>query len=322
MSRSDYLFLSTAMLPERDRLAIWREVYGRLLFNVEINPIEGSPFEARTELRRLPSVGLSSGWRTPAHFRVTRPLLATASDNVVLAVVTRGRAEASQFGRDLEIPQGGAVLMTTCDVGRHTLLDRGRHLSVQLPRQALAPFLPDIEDRLLRPIRPDSSALKLLRGYVLGAMAMGEGASAQMQQMAAQHLRDLIALICGVPEDEVAAQGDGPRAARLEAARQAIKARLDNGDLSAESVGALQQVSADYIRKLFRESGTSFHDYVLELRLAQAHAGLADPLRAHESIARIALASGFADISYFNRCFRRRYGLTPSELRKARLSGE
>lgn len=322
MSQPQHLSLDTAMLPERDRLAVWREVYGRVLFNIEIDPIPGFPFEARTDLRRLPAAGLSSGWRTPAHFRITRPLLATASDNVVLAVVLRGRAEASQLGRELAVPQGGAVLMTTCDVGRHTLLDRGRHLSVQLPRQALAPFVRDYEDRLLQPIDPGAPALKLLRGYVLGAMAMGEAAGAEMQRLAAQHLRDLIALICGVPEDEVAAQGNGPRAARLNLAKLAIRSRLGHGDLSAESIGALQRVSADYIRKLFRDEGTSFHDFVLEERLAQVHASLADPLRAHESIARLALAAGFGDISYFNRCFRRRFGLSPSEHRKAHLSAE
>jgi hypothetical protein len=48
------LKLSTADLPERERLAIWREVYGRFIFNVDIEPIGNGPFEAEVALRRLP----------------------------------------------------------------------------------------------------------------------------------------------------------------------------------------------------------------------------------------------------------------------------
>jgi len=54
---------------------------------------------------------------------------------------------------------------------------------------------------------------------------------------------------------------------------------------------------------------------VLEQRLARAHRMLVGPRHADATISAIALAVGFGDISYFNRNFRRRYGVTPSELR-------
>jgi AraC-like DNA-binding protein len=39
---------------------------------------------------------------------------------------------------------------------------------------------------------------------------------------------------------------------------------------------------------------------------------------ASRSIALIAFDAGFGDLSYFNRTFKRFYGLTPSEVRAAR----
>jgi AraC-like DNA-binding protein len=46
---------------------------------------------------------------------------------------------------------------------------------------------------------------------------------------------------------------------------------------------------------------------------------LCDSRQAHRSISEIALSSGFGDVSYFNRAFRRRYGASPSEVRTKNL---
>ena len=61
--------------------------------------------------------------------------------------------------------------------------------------------------------------------------------------------------------------------------------------------------------------GTSFTEYVLKQRLARARRLLSDPRREGEKISVIAWDSGFGDVSYFNRAFRRRYGLAPSDVR-------
>jgi len=44
---------------------------------------------------------------------------------------------------------------------------------------------------------------------------------------------------------------------------------------------------------------------------------LADPRYADRTICDIALAAGFGDLSTFNREFRRRFGMTPSDVRRA-----
>ena len=42
---------------------------------------------------------------------------------------------------------------------------------------------------------------------------------------------------------------------------------------------------------------------------------LCDTVRADEKIAAVAYEAGFSDLSYFNRAFRRHYGVAPSEVR-------
>src|SRR3546814_953871 len=67
----------------------------------------------------------------------------------------------------------------------------------------------------------------------------------------------------------------------------------------------------------FQDEGISFSDHVLGERLDRAHRLLLPPRQASRTIAAVAYACGFGDLYSFNRTFRRRLGMTPSDLRGA-----
>ena len=59
----------------------------------------------------------------------------------------------------------------------------------------------------------------------------------------------------------------------------------------------------------------TFAEFVLEQRLLYARGLLGNPGVHQRKIAAVAYTAGFGDLSYFNRVFRRRFGMTPSEWR-------
>ena len=71
---------------------------------------------------------------------------------------------------------------------------------------------------------------------------------------------------------------------------------------------------------MFDADQTTFTDFVLNQRLARAHRCLEDIRFAGYMISTIAFEAGFGDLSYFNLAFRRRYGVTPSDVRAGRAS--
>jgi AraC-like DNA-binding protein len=91
---------------------------------------------------------------------------------------------------------------------------------------------------------------------------------------------------------------------------------LGRNDLSSEIVAGRHGISARYVRKLFEQDGTSFTHFLLAERLTRVSRLLRDPRHAHQTIAQVAHGSGFNDISYFNRVFRRHFGATPSDFRE------
>jgi AraC-like DNA-binding protein len=97
-----------------------------------------------------------------------------------------------------------------------------------------------------------------------------------------------------------------------------IIAHLGDGALSIAAVASRQGVALRSLQKLFEVEGSSYSEFVLSERLTRAHGLLTNPLYAGRSISAIAYDVGFNDLSYFNRKFRQRYGMTPSDVRNHR----
>jgi AraC-like DNA-binding protein len=142
-------------------------------------------------------------------------------------------------------------------------------------------------------------------------------------RLIATHVHDLAALVIGAANDAWQfANGRGGRAALLWALKTDIAAHASDPALSVGAVAARHGISARYVHKLFEPTGVTFSEFVLARRLANAHAALVDRRFDDRSITSIALRVGFGDLSYFNRTFRRRFGKTPSDVRKNREGSE
>src|SRR5262249_25668299 len=107
----------------------------------------------------------------------------------------------------------------------------------------------------------------------------------------------------------------GLRAARLQEIVAEIKVGFANPAMSVGRVALKLGLSTRYIQDLLEESGASFTERVLELRLQKARIMLADRRDDKLKVSEIAHTCGFNEISYFNRCFRRRFGGSPTGAR-------
>lgn len=105
------------------------------------------------------------------------------------------------------------------------------------------------------------------------------------------------------------------RTARRAAILRTIENRSGDPNLSAVAVAKLLGVTPRYVHLLLKETGKSFTHYLLARRLEKAALMLLDARWGRRKISDIAVEAGFTDLSYFNRAFRRSFGLTPTEMR-------
>lgn len=307
---------STSDLPVPDRVPIWREVYGKTILRLDVEPLADRKFEADLRFRALPGLKIVGGMLGGAAYHRTRALLADGNDNLGLTLNATGLSIVSQHGREAAVGAGDGVLMSFGEPGSVLRPTTGRYVGLYLPRAALMALAPGAEDSLGRLMPAGLVVLNLLSTYLAALMDSADLGSPELQHLAVAHIYDLVALAIGATRDaSMIARSRGVRAARLSAVKADIKKNFASRGLSIEVLSARHRVTPRYIQRLFEEEGTSFTEFVLGQRLHHAHRLLTHPGFADRTVSAIAFDSGFGDLSYFNRVFRQAFGATPSDVR-------
>jgi AraC-like DNA-binding protein len=317
------LRFSTDDLPERDRLSIWREAFGRTIVKMDMEPIGDGPFCSRADIQMLPNLSIAAVSSTPNRVTRTPALIADGSDDLVFGILLGGEAVAHQSDKETVFHAGEALLWSNDEPGGCLYNSSIEFLALAIPRVGLTQSIASIDDALMKLVPRDNEAMRLLTGYVGLVQSAISHMSPELKAASATHIQDLVALTLGATGDAGhIAKGRGLRVARLRAIKAHILANLTRRDLSVTSVARRHGISPRYIRMLFEGDQTTFTDFVLYQRLARAHRCLVDPRFSGHMISTIAFESGFGDLSYFNHVFRRRYGATPSDIRAAARNGD
>ena len=111
--------------------------------------------------------------------------------------------------------------------------------------------------------------------------------------------------------------GDETAGSRFQGKMKLVLKEVENRyaePLTVKEMAGMCGYSASHFMKFFRrQMGMSFVEYLNDYRLLMAARMLAS---TEETVTEIARLSGFDQPSYFNRLFRRKYGITPPEYRK------
>lgn len=300
----------------RERASIMRECFERIGYRYEFNALPDMPFEADMAFNRLADVLVAEGRLHGSRNRRTRALIDDQTDEAVLIVNLRGPHLVEQFGGEVILGDGDAVLVSGTDPSCFTHKPPGCLLGLRVPKSRLAAMLADEGRSYMRLIPFTEPVLGLLRSYVGLTWGRSVSESPALQHTMSDHVLDLIALAAGASDDaaELALRG-GLRASRLQAIKRDIRQGLEDPDLSVAALAHRHSCTPRAVQRMFEEEGTTFTAYVLEQRLLRARACLSDVRKHDEKISAVAFDCGFSDVSYFNRAFRRLFGASPSDIR-------
>ncbi len=287
------------------------------MLNLNIDPAPDAPFHCDATLCALPGLSLAALTTSATRVSRTRDLIADGKTDFCLTIPREGTAFASQLGREASLAEGGGVLCRSAERGLLAFRSTAQFAIIAIPADILLPMVRDVDAAVMRPIAPDTAALRLLTGYVDLLLQGQASTSSELQRSAATHVHDLVALAVGAARDAAhVASGRGARAARFAAIRADILANLSQVRLSPKMIARRHNVTERYVHLLFEETGATFSEFVAQARLDRARELLLDPTANGAKISDIAQRVGYGEITTFNRAFRRRFGDTPSGLRR------
>jgi AraC-like DNA-binding protein len=306
--------LSTRDIPPSERLSFVHDFVSRNVIGLQFTPNKPPEMDLAT-LPLAADISVSQAYYTSVTGARTRDLLQDGKHNYFVTVHTddyefsvEGRPRVKVAAGDLTIVSMGMLLEFYLPDTRVDVL--------HLAHDKLAQLVPGIDIEPYYVLPAGAQGAGLLTGYA-DLLRSAEPQTPKAAGLAAGHLCELTSLVL---DGRVDRERSGPsiRAVRLELVKKDILQRLNQPDLGVEDVARRQGVSIRYIHKLFEADGVSFSEYVRDCRVELAYRMLwSTP--GETRISAVALDCGFGDISNFNRAFRRRYGLTPSDLRAQSL---
>lgn len=306
------LRFSTNSVPERQRRDAAEYVYGAHVRGQLDFPKE-DPIRVDMSARELGGIHLAAITTSPvrAHHAPDE------NGMVYIGIATRGTGSLDESG-GAEVQAGYVNVVRRDRPSTALVAQESTILSLAIPHVQIVPRLAHFDTLIGRSAAP-STASHLLEAYVSTLLTDERTISAADAAIFASHVIDLACLALGTGGDsaEIATKG-GLRAARLKAIKADIAANIGNPDLSIDWLARRQGIGESYIRALFYDTGTSFTDHLLNTRLDYVRRLLSDARFDNRNIASLALEVGFGDISWFNQVFRRRFGMTPSDMRRQR----
>lgn len=310
---------SSRELPESRRSSRYRELLGAVL-NLELDSLDDEPLEVDAAMRLMSDgtvVAVSE--LSPLSMDRTAAHVADGNDNYVLSIPLNGDAFYRQRGKEVVCKPGEGVLILG-DEPSYIANRKMARLSLSIPRATLEAAVGS-HGTIGGLSLPESPALGLLASYSRVLTDGKTELTPELESLAVSHICDLFALAMGgdTGNNDVDMRPT-IRAARLQLIREDILRNLHRHDLSLERVARRAGISTRYVQAILRGEGLTFRDFVLDQRLERAHAILSNPKTYLLPISEIAYSCGFGDLSYFNQTFRRRYAMTPSDVRKASQS--
>lgn len=310
---------STDTFPERDRFPVFCEEMFRCMLSLDVARRDTAPFRGEIEVRRAGAVEIAKVTTSAAHYFRTRNLVRDGRDDLYAMLPRNGVVYTTQ-GSDAALfrPGMGAVCDST-QIGGIRVEDKAQYWALKIPRARIASLVTHTGHFGGMALNGDTTALGLLLGYLEGTLDSRLDGSSRAGEIFGNHLMDLVALALGSNgESRELIEQRSLRTVRRAAIFREIDAHLDDPELTAVKVAATLGITPRYVHLLLDETGQTFSELMLERRLIRIREMLRDPRQRERKIFEIAFALGFGDLSYFNRTFRRRFGMTPSEMRAAR----
>ena len=237
-------------------------------------------------------------------------------DCYYLQFIQRGRINVIQERHDLGSNSALGTLFYASEPYHLQCLEEVRAFYVEIPRANLVERLSNKEIPVAVNFSTGAGLGRIAADFCLSLATESDAISEADKAQLGNDLLDLVARAVdrsgkGEPVEHAVHK------ARLHAIKSYIDQNLGNPVLSLNSIAKNNGISVRYLHHLFRQEDTSPADWIWNRRLQRCYDLLATPAAAERSVTDIAYSAGFSSSSHFSTMFKARFGVRPTDVRRA-----
>jgi AraC family transcriptional regulator, positive regulator of tynA and feaB len=244
--------------------------------------------------------------------RLASHIASSTDDLCFINLQLEGLGRTTQRGHEQISAPGDLTLADTTEPFEIANSRNFKLFCFAIPRQLLPKQLLDRPRLNLSATEAGRALSRTLSGYA--ELCLSESRTPKLSALVGTHMIDLISQAPEILADTPAQRVHVP--VLLSMMLDHIDRRSDDPELGAAKLAAKFRCSERYVHRLFASTGRSVGEHVNEKRIAACTSKLLDRNAVHITIAEIAFAAGFRDISHFNRLFKRCNGLSPRDFRR------
>jgi AraC-like DNA-binding protein len=245
--------------------------------------------------------------------RLASHIASSTDDLCFINLQLEGLGRTTQRGHEQISAPGDLTLADTTEPFEIANCRNFKLFCFAVPRQLLPKRLLDRPRLNLSATETGRALSRTLSGYA--ELCLAESRLPKLSALVGTHMIDLISQAPDILADAATERMHVP--VLLSMMLDHIDRHSDDPDIGAAVLATKFRCSARYVHRLFASTGRSVGEHVNEKRIVACTRELLDAGAARRTIAEIAFAAGFRDISHFNRLFKRCNGLAPREFRRA-----
>jgi AraC-like DNA-binding protein len=302
---------STDSVDADRRRDFWNELVGATYDGLVVDPVHPH-FAARMARWRLPDLVMTRPRSAAAAIARRRNARTSSTANgPVLHVLHSGSTRLLHRNKEVLLEAGDAVICSSGEFYQFDVAQDHEILVAELPRAVIATTFDGVDDFVAKRLPGGAASVRVLHNFLL---SLWREAFAGLEDEAAEAYGPVIGeLLVAIMRNQEKLRS--PRKQPLFSRMQGVvEARLADVDLDTKALAEELGVSIRTLQCAAADAGTTPRVYLLNRRLQRG----AELLRMEDSrsIKEIAHWAGFADGAYFARCFRKSFGVSPTDYRR------
>jgi AraC family transcriptional activator of tynA and feaB len=238
-------------------------------------------------------------------------------DEVFLGVLLASRISLEVDYSVEQILAGDMVLM---DIRKPYLIEIAggvEALWIRIPRARVRSRMLVLDDCTGRRVGGDRGIAHVASQAILASFDAASTITGAQAPLLADSLLDLVCYALAGRKEGAGSSTTLQSLITLRRLQEYISANLTDETMTPTSVALANGISLRRLNELFTQNGGSVAAWIIERRLEHGRRMLLAPRPYKAPISAIAYASGFKNVSHFNRAFKARYGIRPSDCRTA-----